>query len=466
MKVIYFIIGILVVNLTFGQNTSLANLESQVDQIVSKWPNDGPGGVLGIIDNGELVFQKAYGQASLEFDIPNTTSTRFNIASVSKQFTAYSMILLEEQGKLSIDDDIRKHIPELPDFGTTITIRHLLTHTSGFRNFQNLLAMAGWRSGDPMTNDDLLRFIIKQKELNFPVGSEYLYCNTGFVLCVHILERITGMDFKEWTKKNIFIPLEMNNSEFIDDMQVVRKNTAKSYFSSGDYYKTPLEFYNYMGNGNIYTTIKDLGKWIRHFSSPKLGGEASIQRLTERGILNNGDTLTYALGIGVIEHNGKQKWSHGGSIGSYRSSLSYFPDRETGFVVITNYSAANPGKVVNGLIKAYLGEDYIFPSSARGNSSTRKEGKKEAPDQLVKYTGTYYSPELNTTYTISLEDEKLICSHQRHNNFEIVAQEKDKLVGNHFAFRDIKVVRWLNGEIKGLRVSNGRVRDLWFEKTR
>ncbi|MDP4711379.1 MAG: beta-lactamase family protein, partial [Saprospiraceae bacterium] len=274
-----------------------AQTADPVDQIFAEWQEsaDAPGGVFGIIEKGQVVMTRAYGKASLEYDIPNTRETAMNIASVSKQFTAYAMVLLEQQGKLSIDDEVRKYLPELPDFGTPITIRHLLTHTSGLRNFQNLLALAGWRDGDYMTNDDLVRYMSMQRELNFPVGSEYLYCNSGFNLCTEIVKRVTGQSFEDWTREHIFQPLGMNRSEFRSDMQEVVKQTATSYDKHPDgSFTQPLKYWTYTGNGNIYTTVDDLARWIRNFDEGTLGGKAALERLSERGILTNGDTLTYA----------------------------------------------------------------------------------------------------------------------------------------------------------------------------
>ena len=327
MRYIFLFLFVILSLSLSAQETLARDVIQKLDEISQS--DQGPGGVIGIVHQGELIYSKAFGMANLAFDIPNETETIFNIASVSKQFTAYSLVLLEADGKLSIDDDIRKHIPEMPDLGKTITIRNLLTHTSGLRNFQNLLAMAGWREGDPMTNDDLLKFIIRQRELNFPVGSEYLYCNTGFVLAALIVERVTGIPFDQWVKANIFDPLGMSKTEFREDMTVVMKNTASGYNTgeNGSYSK-PLEFYSYMGNGNVYTTVHDLSKWIANFHTPQVGSKETIARLTERGVLTNGDTLTYAQGIAVSNYRGLTRWSHGGSIGGYRSQLAYFPRQD------------------------------------------------------------------------------------------------------------------------------------------
>ncbi len=561
MKRLFFPLTILLLGgflMLSHKNKSLPeNLYSEIDQIFKEWDStESPGGVVGVIDKGELVFAKAYGMASLEYEVVNTTETVFNIASVSKQVTAYSLVLLEQQGKLSIDDDVRKYLPEVPDFGETITIRHLLTHTSGLRNFQNMLSMAGWRSGDPMTNDDLLRYIARQKELNFPVGEEYLYCNTGFNLATAIVERITDQTFQEWTKENIFDPLGMKNTGYREDMEVVHKNTATSYDGNIENgFRQPLKFWTYMGNGNVYTTIGDMAKWVNNFAKGKVGGEAGIARLQEEGVLNSGEKTSYGLGIGVGEYRGLRRLSHGGSIGGFRSNLIYFPEQEVGVVVLANFSSAGPGPKSMAVADLYLEKSFLEPKPKRNNNrlehlSQAVDISKEAFDvsaghylvdgihiellrkgdqffvdskgfmptlelkaasetsffnkdqqisifadkndkevverltilhgperrravridpamletaALRKYTGTYYSPELDTRYTFVLNDGKLTAKHQRHQDLTITALKKDRLSADAYFFNDIDV-EWEDDAVKGIRVSNGRVRDLWFEK--
>lgn len=429
-----------------------------------------PGGAFGVFYKGELVYTNAFGMASLEFDVANTTETVFNIASVSKQFTAYSLVLLEQQGKLSLDDEIQKHLPEVPDFGEKITLRHLLHHTSGLRNFQNLLAMTGWREGDPMTNEDCLRIVQGQKELNFSPGAEYLYCNTGFNLAATVVERTSGQSFQDWTRENIFEPLDMHNSGYREDMEVVHKNTATSYDGNAEEgFRQPHKYWTYMGNGNIYTTISDLAKWLENFRNPTVGGEEGIQTLVTQGILNDGDTLTYALGIGVGEYRGIRRFSHGGSIGGYRSSLVYYPDEELGIIVISNFSSADPGGKVAGISDILL-EDKMEPVEVKVNEAN-EEPVPFSENELLALAkkmeglaGTYYSPELDTRYEIHPDGKQFLVKHQRHLDFQIIPISENELQGTAYFFRDVKVIRDANGVVEGIRVSNGRVRNLWFKK--
>lgn len=530
---------------------NLNNLEEQIDMITKDWAKDTPGGTIGIVHNGALIFKKSYGLASMEYNVKNTDNTLYNIASVSKQITAFAMVLLEQKGMIDLDDDVRKYLPEIPDFGNTITIRHLLTHTSGMRNFQNLLAMAGWRDGDPMTNDDLLKYMSMQKELNFPVGSEYLYCNTGFVLATFIVERVTGQDFKDWTKENIFNPLGMTHTEFREDMEVIHQNTATGYSCNEGNCIRPLEFYSYMGNGNVYTNADDFAKWIINFKSGKVGGASAIEALFTRGILNNGDTLNYALGIGNNDYRGKNRVTHGGSIGGYRSSMSYFPEYDFGVFVFTNGSEGNPtgkaNEIIGYCLKEYLdsappyslpverlsipgsttpeafqkiandymiqginvklyereGNYYIFadgvlpelpltPASdtsffnqqaditiyANIRDRTIKgifagdyffgraaDPSVKEPAFISQLVGEYYSEELDTKYVIEVMDDELFVTHRRHYPAKVSLESKNKFSTEGFHFAEAEIV-YKDSKIKGLKVSNGRVQNLWFEKVK
>ncbi|UOY08071.1 beta-lactamase family protein [Muricauda sp. SCSIO 64092] len=533
---------------------SLDSISKKIDDICAHW-KVGPGGVVGIVQDGEIVFSRAYGKASLEHDVPITEKTVFNIASVSKQFTAFSLVLLEEQGRLDLDDDIRKHLPEIPDFGEPITIRHLLTHTSGLRNFQDILAMAGWRGGDAMRREDVLRFVTQQKELNFSPGTLGLYCNTGFILATYIVERVTGMPFDQWTKENLFEPLGMKNTEFREDMEMVMRNTAKSYDRENDgTYKKRFEYYNYMGNGNLYSTLGDLAKWIANFGDKKLGGASTIEKLTQQHVMKKGDTLHYGLGIGNKEHRGLANWSHGGSVGGYRATFSYYPDTDTGFIALSNSSRGNPIGVVNPLIDLYLGDlmepkpknepryphlknevsikkksfqlvaghyrlektsvelyesngkyymqsekkypkiellaasdttffvrdrpisIYIDPGSGLidrhiviNDDGHIQHGKKYDPElskeeHLEQYVGSYYSPELWTTYNFSLKDGKLKGDDARQPEFDIVPYTEDYLIANGFFFNEVKVIRSDKGAVEGIRVSSNRAKNVLFTK--
>jgi CubicO group peptidase (beta-lactamase class C family) len=349
MNRFFSLIFLLVCLISTGAQPELERLDS----IFSDWRGtDVPGGAVVIVKGGEVVWEKAFGMASLEYGVPNIRETVFNIASVSKQFTAYGILLLEKDGKLSLDDDIRTYLPEIPDFGEVITIRHLLHHTSGLRSLHALFHLAGWRDDDRRSNEDLLRFLPKQKDLNFLPGNAYLYCNTGFILSAVIIERITGQTFENWMQDQVFSPLGMDNSFFRRDYTLVVPNVATSY--SGLPFKKSVEYWAYIGSGNMHSNTGDLALWINHFRTLYNQKDTLLKKMWTRGVLNDGDTVSYALGVVTGTYNGITSISHGGSIGGFRSYLAYLPTEDLGIAVLSNHSFGNPGGKAQKILDVFL----------------------------------------------------------------------------------------------------------------
>jgi len=538
-----------------GEVKKSASLEKQIDSIFSKY-NDlhKPGAAIAVVKEGKIVFKKGYGSANLEYDIPVTPSTIFHIASVSKQFTVFSIILLAEQGKLLLDDDVRKYITEIPDFGKTITLRHLATHTSGLRDQWNLLAMAGWRLDDVITKEHVLKLVAKQKELNFKPGDEYLYCNTGFTLLAEVVSRVSGQSFAEFTKSNIFEPLKMFNTLFYDDHEKIVKNRAYSYYSDSTGYKKSVLSYANVGATSLFTTVEDLSLWAMNFSSPTVGNINIMKQMNTLAVLNNGKTFGGAYGQFINKYKGLNQIQHGGADAGYRTYLGRFPDQEFAVIVLSNYARTNPGGLALRAVDLYLEEDmsqagtnvekelkkykklkskqlenfsgnywneaglysrkiYVKNDTLRyhrgkGNESSLSPiGKNEfqmlnvAVDLKVKFqnidkkrtmivtinggdpiisdaydpvnysavelkefSGTFYSEELNTSYTFDQEEGKLIVKHARLSNFDVKSIKKDMFSSNKWFFGNIKFERDNKNNIIGMRVSSGRVRNLWFKK--
>jgi len=290
MKTRILFISLFLLSTLFGSAQISDSQYQKIDSLFVDWnkPNH-PGGTVGIVENGKTVFSKAYGLASLDYLVPNSPSTIFNIASVSKQFTAMGIVILQQEGKLGFDDDIRKYLPELPDFGETITIRHMLHHTSGLRSLHAMLGLAGWRSDDARTNEDLNRFMMNQRDLNFKPGDEYMYCNTGYMLMVNIIEKITGEKFPKWMRESVFEPLGMINTYVEDNYSSVVSNNATSYYSRGD------------------------NKFDR----------------------------------AVGDFNGIKSIGHGGAIGGFRSHVITCPEEKLSIVILTNFSNGSPAQKVN-----------------------------------------------------------------------------------------------------------------------
>jgi CubicO group peptidase (beta-lactamase class C family) len=327
----------------------------QVDALFAAWDTkDTPGAAVAIVKDGAIVYKKGYGLANLEYDIPISPSSIFHIASISKQFTVFSILVLEKQGKLSLDDDIRKYIPEVPDFGMTITLRHLASHTSGLRDQWDLLSMAGWRKDDVITKEHILKLVSKQKELNFNPGDEYVYCNTGFTLLAEVVSRISDMSFSEFTEANIFEPLNMSNTLFYDDHEKIVKNRAYSYYSGfGGYKKSVLNFAN-VGATSLFTTVEDLSLWSMNFSNMTVGDSSIINTMNTPAILNNGKSFGGALGQFVGEYKGLNEIQHGGADAGYRSHLIRFPDENFAVIVFSNSAEFNTNRMAHKVVDIYL----------------------------------------------------------------------------------------------------------------
>lgn len=356
-----------------NKNEKKGSLNEQVDAVFEAWDTDKtPGLAVAVVKDGKIVYKKGYGVANLEYNIPIGPSTIFHIASVSKQFTVFSILLLEKEGKISLDDDIRKYIPEVPDFGKKITLRHLTTHTSGLRDQWNLLAMAGWRLDDVITKEHVLKLVSKQKDLNFTPGSEYTYCNTGFTLLAEVVARVSKMSFAEFTKTNIFEPLKMNNTLFYDDHEKIVKNRAYSYYKSREGYKKNVLSYANVGATSLFTTVEDLSLWSLNFNNPIVGDAEIIKTMNTPAILNNGKEFGGAMGQFVGKYKGLNEIQHGGADAGYRSYLTRFPDENFAVVVFSNSAEFNSGGMAHKLVDIYL-KDKIK------ETPKKKEVKKETP---------------------------------------------------------------------------------------
>jgi CubicO group peptidase (beta-lactamase class C family) len=532
------------------------NPNEQVDDIFANWDTKNtPGAAVAVVKGGKIIFKKGYGMANLEYNVPVSPSIVFHIASVSKQFTVFAALLLEKQGKLSLDDDIRKYIPEVPDFGKTITLRHLATHTSGLRDQWNLLAMAGWRLDDVITKEHILKIVSRQKELNFNPGEEYVYCNTGFTLLAETVARVSGMSFAQFTKKNIFEPLQMKSTLFYDDHEKIVKNRAYSYYQDSTGYKKSVLSYANAGATSLFTTVEDLSLWAMNFSALKVGDTSIISKMNTPATLNNGKTFGGALGQFVGKYKGLNEISHGGADAGYRTFMTRFPDEDVSVIVFSNDGAFNSGDIAHKVadiflkdkikeepkkeepktdlkpediildqktIDSYLGDFELVPGfvinilsengelfgqatgqprftllpsanheftikevSAKvvfvpsedgevnllklhqgGNimDAKRMQAFDKTKVNLSDFEGHFYSDELATGYHFKINGDKLTATHSRLSDFELSPVKKDYFNGAAWFFGQVEFVRDAEGKINGCKVTNGRVRNLYFRK--
>ncbi len=546
---IFFLVLILF-NLTSAQ-AQLSDVQSKkIDSLFSSWTKDNhPGGSIGIMQYGKIVYSKAFGAASLGYQIPNTKETTFNIASVSKQFTAMGIVRLHEKGLLSVDDDIHKYLPDLPDFGHPITIRHLLHHTSGMRSFHAILHLAGWEKQDKKTNEDIYRLMLKQKELNFTPGDKFLYCNTGYVLMAKIIESVTNEQFPQWMKSNIFEPLGMKNTFIEDKYDRVILNSATPYYGLDIFYKA-VKYGYYSGSGNQRSTTPDLLKWLQNFSTPTPNWSSSFKMLQTTDTLNNGNENDYAFGIRINDFKNHTKISHNGGGGGWKSSISHYPDTQLSIAILTNFSSSRTKNIERNIADILLKEKpnteektvtptipnsnitfspqqlvgkyktpsgysihvnikndslYVFQewdkteyhiyntngniyetpekqntqfvfSKLKDNSaqifSQHFKGKKIDAERYVNedlsninlnnYTGRFYSPELESVIHIKFKDDKLIAKHIRLGDFQVQLTGKNSLTIKGLGTVDI--IRNSKHIITGMRISNRRALNVWFEK--
>ncbi len=380
-----------------GENTNVGKYElfvqrikpkavtptEKVDELLLKYDSaDAPGVALSVVKDGSVVYKKGVGIANLEYNIPITPSSIFHVASVSKQFTVFSILLLEKEGKLSLDDDIRKYLPELPDYGYKITLRNLANHTSGLREIFDLMGIIGIREDDLITNEQAFKIIKSQKELNFIPGSEYEYCNSGYILLAKIVEKVSGQKFAEFTFKRIFNPLKMTNTAFLDNSEKIFKNKAYSYSPDGDYYKKKLLNFSFVGSTGLNTTIEDLSLWAMNFEKVVIGDTDIFNKMKEQSTLNNGEKISYALGQEIKEYKGLSVIFHGGGDAGYRSYLLRIPAQNFSVVIMSNSEAFNPLDVAYKIVDYYLENKEI--------STDKSKNEKPINYQLLQtFTGDY-----------------------------------------------------------------------------
>jgi len=383
-----------------------------VDEVFGDLAKAGsPGCALGVYRDGKIIYAKGYGLANIEENVSITPQSVFDIGSTSKQFTAASILLLEKQGKLSVNDDVRKYLPELPDYGQKITILELLNHTSGLRDYLTLMELAGIHIDSVTTDEDALALINRQKALNFAPGSDYLYSNTGFFLLSLIVKRVSGKSLRDFAAENIFTPLEMAHTQYRDDHTSLIADRALAYDEkeTKDGYKLDVSYFEQTGDGAVHTSVEDLLQWDENFYSPRVGGQDFLKELQEHGKLNSGKALDYAKGLVVKDYRGLHTVSHGGAWGGYRAELLRFPEQHFSVACLCNVGNANPTKRAHEVADVYLGS-LMKPREPKKPEEAEKKEKSEitlTAQQLQSYAGDYWSEELGVTYRLAAAEGRM-----------------------------------------------------------
>ncbi|MBR0835766.1 serine hydrolase [Bradyrhizobium manausense] len=377
-------------------------MERAVDQLFARWaePNS-PGAVIAVLRDGKIIYSQGYGAANLEYGVPNTPATVFHLASVSKQFTAFAIYQLAHEGKLSLDDDVRKYVPKLHDFGKPITIRQLLHHTSGVRDQWNLLALAGWRLDDEITDDDVAHLLFQQTELNFEPGDQFLYSNSGYTLLAMVVRQVSGKTLPEFTKERIFDPLGMSHTHFQDKYGMPVKDRAYSYGRQPDgKYQYIALTYSTVGPSSLFSTVGDLARWDENFYTGQVGGLTLLAEMQQKGKLNNGKDINYASGLSIGKYRGLRTVEHSGGDAAYRTNILRFPDQHFSVVILANAGDLTPAALSFRIADIYL-KELLKPARDKPTLDDKPEVAVD-PKILDAYVGDY---ELRPGFIISVSKD-------------------------------------------------------------
>jgi len=435
--------------------------DAAVDQIFARWTTGTPGCAVGVAVGGKTVLTKAYGMADLEHDVPNTAETIFEAGSVAKQFTAMAVLLLAQDGKLSVDDPVRKYLPELPDYGAPLTIRHLLNHTSGLRDWGAVAGIAGApRTTREYTHAHVLDIVSRQKALNFPTGSQWSYSNTGFNLAAIIVSRVSGMSFAAFSQARMFAPLGMTRTSWRDDHTRVVKGRAIAYASASDGYHLDMPFENVHGNGGLLTTVGDLLKWNENFVTPAVGDRALVTTQSTAGRFNDGRPLDYALGLFVGGYRGVRNIFHSGSTAGYRAHLNRFPDSHTSVAVLCNVSTGDATRSANLVSDLYLsGLKPVTPTTPSAPVPPMTPAPTNA--QLAELSGGYWSDEAEVELNAAVESGVLVLRRRPDSAMALTAIDRDTFRGS---IGIVTFRRDAAGKVNAMSVTQDRVWDLRFQR--
>lgn len=536
--------------------------KQRLDQLLSAFSgNDTPGAVVAVIRDGKVVHHQAVGMANLTYDIPFRRETVSNIGSVSKQFTAFAVLNLVASDLLSLDDDVRDYFPELPDLGQVVTVRQLLSHSNGYREFLNLLYMAGVRldNGDFIDRQEVLRILKRQPRLQDAPGSRYNYNNTAYSLAALLVEKLTGTPFQVWMQENVFSPLDMSSTRIRSHTGEIIPNAAEGYvFADEAPFRIGIDLGGgggaTMGPGGIYSTIDDLARWIGNLNSGEVGGTDLIAEMTTPQIEMPGQDRYYGLGLIIDKQRGLSRVWHNGADVAHRAELLFFPEINAGVIALSNNGAFDssmarevasaffdedmeprdtpdaeaapskpeaPADIDISAFDQFVGqyemndypgvviiismdEDQLYLQSPGGDRqpvtpisptsvglgpdqrvefnvdgdgvvesltiageneliATRLEAWTPGPADLAEYAGRYFSSELDTIYTIEMEEDRLVLRHRRLEDVELTPKVRDAFNASN-AVSEIRFVRNDAGSISGLMASNVRTLDVWFER--
>ena len=429
------------------------------DQMMARFDGeDSPGAAVRVWRDGRTLYSKTYGMANLAYGIPFGPDTRTNIGSTSKQFTAFAIMLQAERGLLSLDDDIRTHIPELPEFDETIHVRHIITHTSGLREFLNLVRMTGRRldHGDWIDRSELIDIVQRQPALQNDPGGEWNYNNTAFGLAAVIVERTSGQDFHVFMQENVFGPLGMTGSMVRPSNRHIVPNQSEGYTPGADGYRQIGDLGGAVGAGAVYSTIEDLQTWVENYATPRVGTPESIDEMMTSFVLNDGEETGYGYGLSVDEQGGLKRVHHGGADVAHRSMLVYYPEINAGVTTQSNHAQFNSSMAFE-LAAAFFKDDMEEEEGEGGEGGTADEFDAEDydPEAFDGYVGRYAldaAPDFILTFT--REDDTLYTQATGQQRLEIVPTS-DSTFRLLAVEASVTFLRGEDGEAEGLTMHQG-----------
>ena len=437
-----------------GAQQSLPDsIRSRIDQVFARYDRTNtPGCAVGISQAGRVVFERGYGMSDLQHGLAITPASIFHVASVSKQFAAAAVGLLAEEGRLSLDDDVRKYVSEVPDHGQRITIRQLIHHTSGLRDQWSLLAYSGWRSDDLINEKDVLDVVSRQKGLNFVPGAEYVYSNTGYTLLGVIVKRVSGKSLRQFTHERFFAPLGMNDTHFHDDHTMIVPNRTSAYQprANGEWFISIPVFDTY-GATSLFTTPRDLLVWMSQLDKPSVTSAALVRQMETSAVLTDGTPTNYGFGLSIGRYRGLRVVGHSGADAGYRSHAERYPERGLGVVVLCNASTTNPSQLARRIADAVLGSSV--PAEVAAVDTTRGAMSEVA---RARWPGTYRDQVSRMVLRVRLAGDTIALGDGRRL---VPSSDSTAFAGNQQF-----TLRAANGIVTGIAVSPRGTREVFLRR--
>lgn len=439
-------------------NEELDGTLKGVDELFAHYNNSTPGVAVAIALNGEKIYDKAYGIADLEHNVPVTTNSIFECGSVSKQFTAMAVLLLIQDGELSLNDDIRHYLPEMPHYGSPITIYHLLGHTSGLRDWGEIYDLAGWPRTTRVYSQELsYDIIVNQKSLNFHPGSSFLYSNSNYVLLTLIVERVSGKSLQEFTSERIFRPLGMKNTLWRNNFREVVKDRAIAYSAKDDAFQQLMPFEDVYGPGGLLTTTEDLLIWNQLLEDPRILTRHTSELRLNPSLLNDEKSTGYAAGLYIKKWCGYTEISHSGATAGYRAYLGYYPEKKLSIALLSNDASFATNLTGHNVASLFLGTEDEQQAVEAENEETLF-----VPEvNIIDYAGIYRSDEADVTFRLEVIEGKLSASRRPGDLVNLRAAGHDQF---NAGVRKYEFLRDRKGRITGFNVSGPRAYNIPFVK--